>query len=101
MTSDERRASAMTSDERRSGSLLREYGLATLSGALYGATNTIVGHPFDTVKTKMQAQASFGTQSMSTTIRQIWAAEGAAGFYRGCLPPMWGSAVYRSAQFAV
>ena len=96
-----RRVAFGTSDERRSGSLLREYGLATLSGALYGATNTIVGHPFDTVKTKMQAQASFGSQSMSTTMRQIWAAEGAAGFYRGCLPPMWGSAVYRSAQFSV
>jgi solute carrier family 25 carnitine/acylcarnitine transporter 20/29 len=26
-----------------------------LCGILFGATNTIVGHPFDTIKTKMQA----------------------------------------------
>lgn len=31
-------------------------GMFTLiTGFLYGATNTMVGHPFDTIKTKMQA----------------------------------------------
>lgn len=25
-----------------------------ITGFLFGATNTIVGHPFDTIKTKMQ-----------------------------------------------
>ena len=35
-----------------------EGGLALLTGMLYGGSNTLVGHPFDTVKTKMQAQAS-------------------------------------------
>ena len=91
----------MTTNEKRSGSLVKDYALATCSGALYGATNTVVGHPFDTVKTKMQAQASFGSQSMGATMRQIWGSEGLRGFYRGCVPPMWGSAVYRSAQFSV
>tara|TARA_B110001452_G_scaffold192165_1_gene162229 strand:- start:1089 stop:2177 length:1089 start_codon:yes stop_codon:yes gene_type:complete len=62
--------------------------------------------PFDTVKTKMQAQASFigtsgGQGSMAGTISRIATDDGAVGFYRGCIPPMWGSAVYRSAQFAV
>ena len=79
---------------------VREYGLATGLGALFGATNTLVGHPFDTVKTKMQAQAGF-SGSMRATIARIWSTEGLLGFYRGCVPPMWGSAVYRSAQFAV
>lgn len=32
-------------------------GMFTLvTGFLYGATNVIVGHPLDTIKTKMQAQ---------------------------------------------
>lgn len=90
----------MTSNERRSDSKLREYGLATLSGALYGATNTVVGHPFDTIKTKMQAQAGVDG-GMRASMGRLWQTEGLRGFYRGCLPPMWGSAVYRSAQFSV
>lgn len=36
----------------------KEGGLALLTGMLYGGSNTLVGHPFDTVKTKMQAQDS-------------------------------------------
>ena len=42
----------MSHNQKRS-SPLKEFALATFSGILYGGTNTIVGHPFDTVKTKM------------------------------------------------
>jgi len=90
----------MTSNERRSHSSIREYAIGAGTGAIFGATNTIVGHPFDTVKTKMQAQSGFGG-TMQDTIRQIHATDGLRGFYHGCVPPMWGSALYRGAQFAV
>jgi len=90
----------MTSAERRSSNVFREYALATGTGALYGATNTLVGHPFDTVKTKMQAQSGF-SGTVQHTVRQIFVKDGLRGFYHGCIPPMWGSAIYRSAQFAV
>ena len=33
----------------------KEAMISCITGGLFGATNTIVGHPFDTVKTKMQA----------------------------------------------
>ena len=90
----------MTSTERRGSKANREYAIAVGTGALFGATNTIVGHPFDTVKTKMQAQRGFGG-SVHETVRTIVATDGLRGFFHGCIPPMWGSAVYRSAQFAV
>ena len=91
---------------KRDSSAVKEYVIATGVGTLYGATNTFVGHPFDTVKTKMQAQAGgagsfYRGASMRSTIAKLWSTEGIRGFYRGCLPPLWGSAVYRSAQFAV
>lgn len=35
----------------------REFAYAALTGFLFGGSNTIVGHPFDTVKTKMQTQS--------------------------------------------
>ena len=89
----------MTTPKR---SMAQQYATATATGALFGATNTIIGHPFDTVKTKLQAQSGFGgSMGTAQACGSIWRAEGLLGFYRGCLPPMWGSAVYRSAQFAV
>ena len=35
-----------------------EGAMTLMTGTLYGATSVIVGHPFDTVKTKMQAQST-------------------------------------------
>ena len=32
---------------------------------------------------------------------RVWSREGIIGLYRGWLPPLWGSSVYRSLQFAV
>jgi hypothetical protein len=72
-------------------SVVQQYAAATATGAIFGATNTIVGHPFDTVKTKMQAQSGFrGSMGTAGAVAAIWRAEGIGGFYRGCLPPMWG-----------
>lgn len=77
------------------------YSLVT--GFLFGATNTLVGHPFDTIKTKMQVQAEFGQQQLKyiDTIKDTYRKEGPIGFYRGCVPPFFGSIVYRSLQFSV
>lgn len=36
----------------------QEGALTMLTGMLYGVNSVVVGHPFDTVKTKMQAQSS-------------------------------------------
>ena len=33
----------------------KEGAIAMITGFLYGGSSTVVGHPFDTVKTKMQA----------------------------------------------
>ena len=48
----------MSHGEKRSN-WQREAMLSCFTGGLFGATNTIVGHPFDTVKTKMQAQSHY------------------------------------------
>ena len=94
----------MDQSQKRS-SVYTEYAIATFTGAAFGMTNTVVGHPFDTIKTKMTAQDGFisgkGAGGMVATMKTVYAKEGAVGFYRGCIPPMWGSAVYRSTQFAV
>jgi solute carrier family 25 carnitine/acylcarnitine transporter 20/29 len=70
-------------------------------GVLYGTTSVAVGHPFDTIKTKMQAQRGFETSNMIRSFTTTLRTQGIRGLYRGCLPPLFGSGIYRSAQFAV
>lgn len=89
--------------DKRAG-WLREGGLALGTGILYGATNALVGHPMDTVKSKMQAQSGFmkaGENTMVGVCKRIWSTEGLVGFFRGVVPPLLGSSCYRSTQFAV
>lgn len=72
-----------------------------LVGVLYGTTSVAVGHPFDTIKTKMQAQHGFETEGMFKAFAKTVKTQGIRGLYRGCIPPLWGSGIYRSSQFAV
>jgi solute carrier family 25 carnitine/acylcarnitine transporter 20/29 len=77
--------------------------LAVFTGGIFGATNTIVGHPFDTIKTKMQAQSQHMGARVGyiTTIRNIQANEGLTVLYRGALAAGIGSIVYRATGFSV
>lgn len=49
-------------------------GLLTLiSGSTYGVGSIVVGHPMDTVKTKMQSQTHFvDSKGMVGVIKEIW-----------------------------
>jgi solute carrier family 25 carnitine/acylcarnitine transporter 20/29 len=74
-----------------------------ICGFLFGATNALVGHPFDTIKTKMQAQTDFintGGHGYKKSVEMVYARDGLIGFYRGVVPPFIGSTIYRSLQFA-
>jgi len=78
-----------------------EEGLWSLGcGVLFGATTVIVGHPFDTIKTRMQADSTFRTLSTRTAVIQIFRTHGIGGFYAGFIPPLIGSSIFRSIQFA-
>lgn len=73
-------------------------GFAT--GVVFGITSVVVGHPFDTIKTKMQAQQGFEDKNMRKSFAIVFKTEGIKGFYRGCIPPLMGSGFYRSIQFS-
>lgn len=82
------------------GSALEEGVASFLCGMLFGATTVAVGHPLDTVKTRMQADPSFKTFNTWQSIKVIHRDAGIVGFYRGVLPPLIGSTFFRSIQFA-
>ena len=51
----------------------REFMLAAFSGVLYGSSNTLVGHPMDTIKTKMQAQHEYVEKiSFKNVVIDVW-----------------------------
>ena len=80
----------------------KEAFFTAISGFLYGGTNTLVGHPLDTVKTKMQAQTEHMTSAGPfKTLWTVFSNEGIRGLYRGVIPPFFGSIFYRSLQFTV
>ncbi|PRP88182.1 hypothetical protein PROFUN_04005 [Planoprotostelium fungivorum] len=72
---------------------------AFLAGAVYGGVSLIVGHPLDTLKTKMQAQDAHLKGSSIKVFSETLKKEGIVGLYRGCIPPLLGASLLRSAQF--
>jgi hypothetical protein len=89
----------MTHSEKRA-SPWREAQLGLFTGGLYGATHTISGHPLDTIKSRMQVNPDYLKLSTMQTTLKIWRDEGARGFFRGMLPPLWGSSVYRAVMLS-
>ena len=51
-------------------------------GVLYGTTSVAIGHPLDTIKTKMQAQKGFETGGMIKTLTKTLRTQGVIGLYR-------------------
>ncbi len=89
----------MAHTERRS-TPLREGSIAVVTGAIYGCVHTVSGHPLDNVKAKLQLDRAYHGLSACSAVRKMWATEGAAAFFRGIVPPLWGSAVYRSCMMS-
>jgi len=54
------------------------------AGALTGGVGSLFGNPFDVLKTMAQTNTSSGkSDSLSTTVKNVYATNGIGGFYRG------------------
>eukprot|EP00439_Symbiodinium_sp_Y106_P063914 s1308_g9.t4 len=113
-------SAARLGDFAGQGAVHEELLWAGAGGIVYGATATLLGQPLDTIKTKMQtdrltgrASGRPGTLQVARQILQT-AHEGTAGelahsrpvrkvagFYRGSLPVLCGSVIFRSVPFTV
>ena len=91
----------MSHGEKR-GNWIREGMISCFTGGLFGATNTLVGHPLDTVKTKMIAQSKHMGKSVGyvETLKNVVTNEGFLTLYRGALPTGVGSIVFRATGFS-
>jgi solute carrier family 25 carnitine/acylcarnitine transporter 20/29 len=86
---------------RSSGTSMTETLSGLACGLMYGFTSPIIGQPFDTIKTKMQAELSYMRMGMMSSFARVWREEGLRGLYRGIIPPLFGSSIFRAVQFSV
>lgn len=89
----------MTHNEKR-GNIWQEAQASLFAGSIYGATHTFTGHPLDTLKSKMQLQFQDQRHSTLRVAQMIYKQEGFIGFFRGCIPPLWGSMLYRGVMMS-
>ena len=82
------------------GSTMLESLYGSLSGMAFGLVSPLASQPFDTLKTKMQAESRFASQSMGNVARQVVRAEGVAGLFRGIVPIVASTGVQKSALFS-
>mmetsp|Transcript_2400 Transcript_2400/g.6989 ORF Transcript_2400/g.6989 Transcript_2400/m.6989 type:complete len:197 (+) Transcript_2400:121-711(+) len=74
----------------------REFQLGVLGGCIYGATHTLSGHPLDNLKARLQLDKSYYNLGSFRAAQKLWVEHGLLGFFRGCVPPLIGSTMYRS-----
>lgn len=75
-----------------------------VAGVLGGISVTLVGHPFDTVKVRLQTQPVGSHALYRSTwdcVRKTYIGEGPRGFYAGIGSPLLGQMWFRAGSFAI
>jgi solute carrier family 25 carnitine/acylcarnitine transporter 20/29 len=67
-----------------------------LSGAIAGVSGSLLGHPLDTIRVKLQA----GQGKSALAVSRELSREGVLGFYRGFLPPLLSVGVASTLAFS-
>lgn len=89
----------MTHNEKRTV-WWKEGLIGAVIGIQFGILNVMIGHPFDTLKTKMQVQESYKNKTFLQSVKSVYITDGVKGFYRGGLSIVLGSSMFRSTQFS-
>lgn len=71
------------------------------AGSIGGIAGVVVGHPFDTVKVRLQTQPSSSYSGMIQCFSKIVQEESIFGLYKGLLPPLAGFAAMNAITFGV
>ena len=61
-----------------------------IAGIFSGMAKLAVGHPFDTIKVRLQTTPAARFTGPVDCVRQTFRAEGVRGFYKGATPPLVG-----------
>ena len=70
-----------------------------VSGVCGGVSVVLIGHPFDTIKTRMQVSPRGTYKGTLDCIRKTHRREGFGGFYLGITSPLLGQMFFRAASY--
>lgn len=72
-----------------------------IAGTVGGVGIVIVGHPFDTLKVRLQTQSQTNPtySGLGDCVKKTYAAEGFPGFYKGVASPLVGQMFFNAIQF--
>lgn len=76
-------------------SLLVDY----VAGVCGGVTVVLIGHPFDTTKTRLQVAPANYYAGTLDCVSKTWRQEGLRGFYAGMSSPLLGQMLFRATSF--
>jgi len=82
------------------GSSTLELLYGSISGMAFGLISPLASQPFDTLKTKMQAESRYARQGVLQVGKDVARTEGLRGFYRGIVPILASTGVQKTALFA-
>lgn len=87
---------------KRGDSVLVRSAKDVVAGTIAGVGITLVGHPFDTLKVRLQTQSHTNPiySGLGDCVAKTWKAEKLAGFYKGVASPLVGQMVFNAVQFA-
>ena len=71
-----------------------------LAGVAGGISVVLIGHPFDTTKTRLQTSPRGFYKGTLDCVRKTFMWEGLGGFYAGMMSPMLGQMVFRAVSFS-
>lgn len=71
-----------------------------VAGVLSGITKLVVGHPFDTIKVRLQTQPADAFAGPLQCLRRTIAREGILALYKGASPPLIGWVLMDTVQMA-
>lgn len=79
---------------------IHQFFIEYIAGVCGGVAVVCVGHPFDTIKTRLQTAPPDFYKSTLDCMKQTWRKEGFRGFYAGFMSPLCGQMFFRAASFA-
>eukprot|EP00474_Spongospora_subterranea_P002547 CRZ03005.1 hypothetical protein [Spongospora subterranea] len=71
------------------------------AGSVGGILAALTGHPFDTLKVRLQTQPIESPiySGLGDCVSKTWSSEGVIGFYRGLASPLCGMVIFNAVQF--
>lgn len=71
-----------------------------IAGTMGGVAVVLIGHPFDTTKTRLQTAPPLFYANTFDCVRKTIQWEGALGFYTGMCSPLLGQMFFRATSFS-